>query len=52
MIIMRKVISVRLKEELVREVDRKYKELGFDNRTEFIKEALKFYLTKKLGKIS
>lgn len=45
---MRKVVSVRLKEELVREIDDKYKHLGFDSRTDFIKEAIKFYLNRKL----
>ncbi|ARM76258.1 ribbon-helix-helix domain-containing protein [Acidianus manzaensis] len=45
---MRKVISVRLKEELVRQIDNRYKQLGFDSRTDFIKEAIKFYLNRKV----
>ncbi|AWR97553.1 ribbon-helix-helix protein, CopG family [Acidianus sulfidivorans JP7] len=44
---MRKVISVRLKEDLVRQIDSKCKDYGFDSRTEFMKEAIKFYLNRK-----
>lgn len=45
---MRKVVSVRLREDLVKEIDEKYKGLGFESRTDFIKEAIKFYLNRKM----
>ncbi|NON62809.1 ribbon-helix-helix domain-containing protein [Acidianus sp. RZ1] len=43
---MRKVISVRLREDIVKEIDSKCKEMGL-NRTEFIKKALEFYIDNK-----
>ncbi|BBG24056.1 hypothetical protein IC006_1357 [Sulfuracidifex tepidarius] len=45
--IMRKVVSVRLKEDVVNEIDVYCKKLNKSSRTEFIKEALDFFVQKK-----
>nr|WP_157042953.1 ribbon-helix-helix domain-containing protein [Sulfuracidifex metallicus] len=45
---MRKVVSVRLKEDVVNEIDFYCKKLNKDSRTEFIKEALDFLFKRKL----
>ncbi len=44
---MRKVISVRLKEDVLREIDEKCQTLGVDSRTEFIKKALEYFVQSK-----
>lgn len=45
--IMRKVVSVRLREDIVRDIDIYTKKLGLNSRTAFIKEALNFYMKRK-----
>ncbi|AWR95973.1 ribbon-helix-helix protein, CopG family [Acidianus brierleyi] len=45
---MRKVISVRLKEDILREIDKQYKDMGLESRTEFIKKALEFYMKRRM----
>lgn len=45
--IMRKVVSVRLREDIVRDIDIYTKKLGLNSRTAFIKEALDFYIKRK-----
>lgn len=45
--IMRKVVSVRLREDIVRDIDIYTKKLGLNSRTDFIKEALNFYIKRK-----
>lgn len=45
--IMRKVVSVRLREDILRDVDVYTRKLGLGSRTEFIKEALDFYMKRK-----
>ncbi|MEM0187915.1 MAG: ribbon-helix-helix domain-containing protein [Saccharolobus sp.] len=44
---MRKVVSVRLREDIVRDIDIYTKKLGLNSRTDFIKEALNFYIKRK-----
>ncbi|MEM0363533.1 MAG: ribbon-helix-helix protein, CopG family [Sulfolobaceae archaeon] len=44
---MRKVVSVRLREDIVRDIDIYTKKLGLNSRTAFIKEALNFYMKRK-----
>lgn len=43
---MRKVVSVRLKEELIKEIDAHLQDAGAENRTEFILKAIDFFLNK------
>jgi metal-responsive CopG/Arc/MetJ family transcriptional regulator len=45
---MRKVISVRLKEDILREIDKQRKDMGLDSRTEFIKKAIEFYMRERM----
>lgn len=45
--IMRKVVSIRLREDIVRDIDIYTKKLGLNSRTAFIKEALNFYMKRK-----
>jgi|OSPMetMinimDraft_2_1075162.scaffolds.fasta_scaffold00001_10 metal-responsive CopG/Arc/MetJ family transcriptional regulator len=44
---MRKVVSVRLREDVLRDIDNYTKKLGLNSRTEFIKQALIFYIKRK-----
>ncbi|MEM0256583.1 MAG: ribbon-helix-helix protein, CopG family [Saccharolobus sp.] len=44
---MRKVASVRLKEDVLRDVDIYTRKLGLNSRTEFIKQAIEFYMKSK-----
>jgi len=44
---MRKVVSVRLKEDVLRDVDIYTRKLGLNSRTEFIKQAIEFYIKSK-----
>ncbi|AKA73974.1 ribbon-helix-helix protein, CopG family [Saccharolobus solfataricus] len=44
---MRKVVSVRLREDILRDVDMYTRKLGLNSRTEFIKQAIEFYIKNK-----
>ena len=44
-----RVLSVKVDENLLREIDELVRELGYENRSVFIREALVFYLNLKRG---
>lgn len=46
---MKKVVSVRLREEIVATIDEYSKKMNFQSRTDFLKKALEFYVQKKLN---
>ncbi len=45
---MRHVVSVRLKEDIVKEMDDIREKLGIPTRTDFVKMAIQYYLSKRL----
>lgn len=47
----KKVVSVKLDVEIIDEIDRVWRSLGYSNRSEFLREAILFYLqfVKKRG---
>ncbi len=40
----KKVVSVKLDVEIIDEIDRVWRSLGYSNRSEFLREAILFYL--------
>ncbi|MEM0374357.1 MAG: ribbon-helix-helix domain-containing protein [Sulfolobaceae archaeon] len=48
---MKRVISVRLKEDIVKKIDNLCKNKKFENRTEFLRRALEFYVDLHKDKI-
>ncbi len=50
----KKVVSVKLDVEIIDEIDRVWRSLGYSNRSEFLREAILFYLqfVKKRGAVS
>ncbi|MFP3346260.1 ribbon-helix-helix domain-containing protein [Stygiolobus azoricus] len=46
---MKKVVSVRLREEIVSKIDKYTEELGLESRTDFLRQALDYYVHKKKG---
>ncbi|BFI73939.1 MULTISPECIES: ribbon-helix-helix domain-containing protein [Sulfolobaceae] len=47
---MKKVVSVRLREEIIATIDEYSKKMSYQSRTDFLKKALEFYMKKRLGK--
>lgn len=47
--IMKKVVSVRLREDIVLKIDKYKEELGLESRTDFLRKALEYYVSKKKG---
>ncbi|WP_126449075.1 ribbon-helix-helix domain-containing protein [Sulfodiicoccus acidiphilus] len=45
----KRVLSVRLKDSVVKKIDQLIHERKFESRTHFIKSALDFYISKKLN---
>ncbi|MFP3201150.1 MAG: ribbon-helix-helix domain-containing protein [Sulfolobus sp.] len=48
---MKKVVSVRLREDTVNKINFYVKELGLESRTDFLRQALRFYVEKKKGNV-
>jgi len=48
---MKHVISVRLKEDIVKKIDNLCKSRRFENRTEFLRRALEFYINLHEDKV-
>lgn len=48
---MKRTVSVRLKEDVVRDIDRYREKMNYSSRTDFVKEAIKYYLEKRGKKI-
>ncbi|BCU71403.1 ribbon-helix-helix domain-containing protein [Stygiolobus caldivivus] len=46
---MKKVVSVRLREDIVSKIDKYTEELGLDSRTDFLRQALDYYVHRKKG---
>lgn len=45
---MRHVVSVRLREDVVKEMDEIREKFGIPTRTDFVKLAIQYYLSKKI----
>lgn len=45
---MKKVVSVRLREEIVVAIDEYSKKHNLQSRTDFLKKALEYYMRKKM----
>jgi len=41
---MLRVLTVKIEEKLLNEIDKRARELGYRSRSEFVREALEFYL--------
>ncbi|AAY80928.1 ribbon-helix-helix domain-containing protein [Sulfolobus acidocaldarius] len=44
---MKKVVSVRLREDVVNKIDYFVSEMGLESRTDFLKQALDYYVKRK-----
>jgi|ECHvirMinimDraft_2_1075157.scaffolds.fasta_scaffold15693_2 metal-responsive CopG/Arc/MetJ family transcriptional regulator len=44
---MKRVVSIRLKEEVIREMDSYITELGMESRSDFIKRALEYFIENR-----
>jgi len=45
---MKKVVSVRLREEIVAKIDEYGKKQNLQSRTDFLKKALEYYMKKRM----
>jgi metal-responsive CopG/Arc/MetJ family transcriptional regulator len=48
---MKKVVSVRLKEDILKKIDNLSKLMNLNSRTEFLKLALEYYLSNNVEKV-
>ena len=48
---MKKVVSVRLREEIVAAIDEYSKKQNLQSRTDFLKKALEYFMKKKMREI-